>query len=42
MVSKPMTPAERQELRKSIDSLIKDLDQLRTTLEQLPKAHALG
>ncbi len=31
MVSKPMTPPERQELRKSIDSLIKDLNKLRTT-----------
>jgi hypothetical protein len=40
MVSKPMTPAERQELRKSIDSLIKDLDKLRTKLDQLPKAQA--
>jgi hypothetical protein len=34
MVSKPMTPAERQELRKSIDSLIADLDKLRTKLDQ--------
>jgi hypothetical protein len=40
MVSKPMTPAERQELRKSINSLIKDLDKLRTKLDQLPKAQA--
>jgi hypothetical protein len=40
MVSKPMTPAERQELRKSIDSVIKDLDKLRTKLDQLPKAEA--
>jgi hypothetical protein len=40
MVSKPMTSTERQELRKSIDSLIKDLDRLRTRLDQLPKAQA--
>jgi len=38
MVSKPKTAAEREELRKSIDSLVKDLDNLRTKLDQLPKA----
>jgi hypothetical protein len=40
MLSKPMTAAERGELRKSIDSLVKDLDNLRTKLDQLPKAQA--
>ncbi len=33
MLSKPMTAAERGELRKSIDSLVKDLDNLRTKLD---------
>jgi hypothetical protein len=36
MLSKPMTAAERGELRKSIDSLVKDLDNLRAKLDQLP------
>jgi hypothetical protein len=34
MTSKPMTTAEREELRKCIDSLIKDLDSLRSKLDQ--------
>jgi hypothetical protein len=37
MNSVPMTPAERQEVRKSIDSLVAELDVLRTELVQLPK-----
>jgi hypothetical protein len=40
MVSKPMTAAEREQSRKSIDLLVKDLDNLRTKLDQLPKAQA--
>jgi SMC interacting uncharacterized protein involved in chromosome segregation len=36
MISKPMTPAERQELRKSIESLLKELDTLRAQLDQPP------
>ena len=36
MISKPMTPAERQELRKSIESLLKELDTLRAKLDQPP------
>jgi hypothetical protein len=32
-----MTPAERQEIRKSIDSLVAELDALRTKFVQLPK-----
>jgi SMC interacting uncharacterized protein involved in chromosome segregation len=37
MISEPMTAAEREELRKSIDSLIKDLDSLRSKLDRQPK-----
>jgi SMC interacting uncharacterized protein involved in chromosome segregation len=37
MISKPMTAAERAELRNSIDSLVKDLDSLRSKLDRLPK-----
>ena len=37
MISKPMTAAEREELRRSIDSLVKDLDSLRSKLDRLPK-----
>ena len=37
MISKPMTAAERGELRKHIDSLVKDLDSLRSKLDRLPK-----
>lgn len=37
MISKPMTAMERGELRKSIDSLVKDLDNLRSRLDRLPK-----
>jgi flagellar hook-associated protein FlgK len=40
MISKPMTSAERQELRKSIESLVKELDTLRTKLDQQPKVQA--
>jgi hypothetical protein len=36
MISKPMTPAERQELRTSIESLLKELDTLRAKLNQPP------
>jgi hypothetical protein len=36
MISKPMTPAERQELRTSIESLLKELDTLRAKLDQPP------
>jgi hypothetical protein len=37
MISKPMTAAERAELRNSIDSLVKELDSLRSKLGRLPK-----
>ena len=40
MISKPMTAAERGELRRSIDSLVKDLDSLRSKLDRLPKTQA--
>ena len=40
MISKPMTAAERGELRSSIDSLVKDLDSLRSRLDRLPKTQA--
>jgi ABC-type phosphate transport system auxiliary subunit len=40
MISKPMTAAERGELRKSIDTLIKDLDSLRSKLDRVPKNQA--
>jgi uncharacterized coiled-coil DUF342 family protein len=40
MVSKPTTAAERGELRNRIDSLVKDLDSLRTKLDQLLKTQA--
>ena len=40
MISKPMTAAELGELRRSIDSLVKDLDSLRSKLDQLPKIQA--
>jgi hypothetical protein len=36
MISKPITPDERQELRKSIESLVKELDTLRAKLDQPP------
>jgi hypothetical protein len=35
MISKSMTAAERAELRNRIDSLVKDLDRLRSKLDQL-------
>jgi flagellar hook-associated protein FlgK len=38
MVSKPMAPAERQELRQSLGTLVHDLNNLRTKLDQLSKA----
>jgi hypothetical protein len=37
MASKPMTPTERHELRKSIDSLVKELNTLRMKLDEPPK-----
>jgi len=37
MISKPMTAAERAELRNSIDSLVKELDSLQSKLGRLPK-----
>ena len=40
MISSPMAPAERQELRRSIESLVRELDNLRTRLDQAPKAEA--
>jgi hypothetical protein len=40
MAGKPMTPAERQGLRKSIDSLVTELNNLRMTLDRPPKAEA--
>jgi len=40
MISKPMTGAERGELRKSIDSLVKDLDSLQSKLDRLLKTQA--
>jgi hypothetical protein len=40
MASKPMTSAERQELRKQIDLLDKELKHLRTKLDQPPTAEA--
>jgi hypothetical protein len=36
-ISEPMTAAERAEMRNSIDSLVKDLDRLRSKLDRLPK-----
>ena len=36
MISKRMTPAERQELLKSIESFVKKLDTLRAKLDQPP------
>jgi hypothetical protein len=36
MISKQMTPAERQELRKSIESFLKKLDTQRAKLDQPP------
>jgi hypothetical protein len=35
MISKSMTGAERAELRNSIDSLVKDLDSLRSKLDRI-------
>ena len=40
MASKPVTPAEREKLHKSIESLVKELDTLRAKLDQPPIAHA--
>ena len=36
MLSKPMTAGERQELRESLESLIGELNNLHTKLDQLP------
>ena len=38
--AKPMTPAERLELRKSIDSLVTELNTLRIKLDRPPKVEA--
>jgi hypothetical protein len=38
--AKPMTPAERLELRKSTDSLVTELNTLRIRLDRPPKAEA--
>src|SRR5215472_391454 len=40
MITKPMAPRDRQELRESIESLIRELENLRTRLDQPPKAEA--
>ena len=40
MVSEPMAAGERQELRKSLESLVREVDKLRTRLDQAPKAEA--
>jgi hypothetical protein len=40
MAAKPMTAAERQELRRSIDSLVSELNTLRMKLDQPPKTTA--
>ncbi len=40
MIAKPMTAAERAELRDSINSLVTDLDALRSKLDRLPKTRA--
>ena len=36
MLAKPMTAAERQELRNSLESLISELNNLQTKLDRLP------
>jgi hypothetical protein len=36
MLSKPMTAAEREELRDSLESLISELNNLQTKVDQLP------
>ena len=36
MLSKPMTVGERQELRDSLESLISELNNLQTKVDQLP------
>jgi hypothetical protein len=38
--AEPMTPAERLELRKSIDSLVTELNTLRIKLDRPPRAEA--
>jgi hypothetical protein len=38
MIAKPMTTAERAELRNTIVSLIRDLDTLRSKLDRLSKS----
>jgi hypothetical protein len=40
MVSKPMTSAERRELRNSIDSLVRELNNLQTKLDKPSTAEA--
>lgn len=36
MLAKPMTAGQRQELRDSVESLISELNNLQTKLDQLP------
>ena len=38
MISKPMAAAERRELSKNIGSLVEQLDDLQSRLDQMPKA----
>jgi flagellar hook-associated protein FlgK len=38
VISKPMAPAERRELSKSVASLVEQLDDLQSRLDQLPKS----
>jgi hypothetical protein len=38
VISKPMAPAERRELSKSVASLVEELDDLQSRLDQLPKS----
>jgi flagellar hook-associated protein FlgK len=40
VISKPMAPAERRELSKSVGSLVEQLDDLQSRLDQLPKSKA--
>ena len=40
VISKPMTAGERQELCTRVESLVRELDNLRTKIDQLPKARA--
>jgi hypothetical protein len=40
MLSEPMADGGHQELRKSLESLVREADNLRTRLDQAPKAQA--